>query len=68
MTYTEYSKYCLHKFIKFRSLTQLTCFKPDGIGNAKKLKFEGDWTELRLKLCFPIQSRTKYVEQNIETH
>ena len=32
--------------------------------NFKKLRFEGDRAELRLKFCLLRQSWTKYVEQN----
>ena len=35
--------------------------------NAQKLKFEGDWAKLRLKIYLLRKSRTKYLEQVIET-
>ena len=34
--------------------------------NVKKLKFQGDWAELRQKISFFKQSWTKYSEQNRE--
>ena len=34
--------------------------------NAQKLKFEGDWAKLRLKIYLLRKSRTKYLEQVIE--
>ena len=33
---------------------------------SKKTKFEGDWAELRTKICLLRQSWTKYLEQNRE--
>ena len=53
---------------------QLTCFIfslkiVEGfydIKNVKKLWFEGDWTELKPKLCLFRQSWAKYLEQNRE--
>ena len=60
--------------MEFGSLTQLTCLMfPiklekcfDDMQNVKKINFEGDWTELRPKMFFLRESRTKYLEKNRE--
>ena len=33
---------------------------------SKKMKLEGEWPELRPKICLLRQSRTKYLEQSRE--
>ena len=74
LTQARYAKSYLHKNIKFGTLAQLNYFIFyqrlekwfEVIENVNKLKFEGDWAELRPKVCLLKQSRTKYLEQNRE--